>query len=307
MATRYIEVVDPSSGQTIDEVVTALANAVGGNQVPLVYDHDSGQLFSYDRINALVTSLLPVYSGYASIVAPDGVAAQFDLMADDADDAPDVWTFLAQLDGTLQIGHSENLTGGYLELSLATAASAILKVVAAEGRPAEIQLWADEGDDVTDKWSIVSDTDNGLYFKNNGNNRFNVDSNGNMSVQGTIQSVGTSNPIGYADGAGGAVTQDTSITTTVVLSKPVGVITTFTNPTINAAAEASFTVTNTAVTAKDTIVVNVKTQFSDGFVIAFVSAVADGSFVITLSNVGAANVTAGTAIINFAVINGANS
>lgn len=106
---------------------------------------------------------------------------------------------------------------------------------------------------------------------------------------------------------GGTVTQVTSITTGVTLNTHSGQITTVTAPSIAAGAEATFTVTNNRVSSTDTVIVNVATQFTDGFVIAFVSAVANGSFDITLSNLAGVGVTAGTAVINFAVIGGSSS
>jgi hypothetical protein len=108
--------------------------------------------------------------------------------------------------------------------------------------------------------------------------------------------------IGYSTGAGGAVTQDTSITTTVVLNTVCGTITTVTDPAIAAGAEVAFTVTNSTVAATDTVILSMKTQFTDGNVIPVVKSTAAGSFVISLTNVDAAAVSLGAAAINFAVI-----
>ena len=109
---------------------------------------------------------------------------------------------------------------------------------------------------------------------------------------------------GIKNSAGGTVTQITNITTGVTLSKYTGQITTVTAPSIAAAAEASFVVTNTLVAATDVVVVSVVTQFSDGLVIAYVSAIGANSFTITLSNLSTAAVSAGAAVISFAVIKG---
>ena len=103
---------------------------------------------------------------------------------------------------------------------------------------------------------------------------------------------------------GGTVTQGTNITTGVTLNTTTGQITTVTGPSIAAAAEASFTVTNSVVAATSTILVNVATQFTDGEVIAYVKSIAAGSFVISLTNVSAAAVSAGAAVINYAVFGG---
>ena len=102
--------------------------------------------------------------------------------------------------------------------------------------------------------------------------------------------------VGYATGAGGTVTQGTSRTTGVTLSKRSGAITLFT--AAGTSAYTSFTVTNTLVSATDTIIVNQKSGTNT--YLAFVTAVADGSFRITFSAVSG---TASDApVFNFAVI-----
>jgi hypothetical protein len=106
---------------------------------------------------------------------------------------------------------------------------------------------------------------------------------------------------------GGTVTQTTNISTGVTLNTHSGQITCVTNPSIAAAAEATFTVTNSVVNTLDTIIVNVATQPSDGFILPWVSAIGSGSFNISLTNVDAAAVSAGTPVINFTVLGGAAS
>ena len=102
--------------------------------------------------------------------------------------------------------------------------------------------------------------------------------------------------VGYVTGAGGTVTQGTSRTTGVTLSKRSGAITLFT--AAGTSAYTSFTVTNTLVSATDTIIVNQKSGTNT--YLAFVTAVADGSFRITFSSVSG---TASDApVFNFAVI-----
>lgn len=104
--------------------------------------------------------------------------------------------------------------------------------------------------------------------------------------------------VGYATGAGGTVTQGTSRTTGVTLSKRSGAITLFT--AAGTSAYTSFTVTNTLVSATDTIIVNQKSGTNT--YLAFVTAVADGSFRITFSSVSG---TASDApVFNFVVIEG---
>lgn len=99
-----------------------------------------------------------------------------------------------------------------------------------------------------------------------------------------------------------SVTQATSITTGVTINAPCGTITTV-SQTIAAAGEASFTVTNSVVEANDVVIVNVKTHTSGGGpFIAYVSAVAAGSFQITLTNPAAAAAGDNVLVLSFAVI-----
>jgi len=104
--------------------------------------------------------------------------------------------------------------------------------------------------------------------------------------------------VGYAAGAGGTVTQGTSRTTGVTLSKRSGAITLFT--AAGTSAYTSFTVTNSLLSATDVIIVNQKS--GTNVYNAFVTAVADGSFRITF------NAVSGTAsdapVFNFVVIEG---
>ena len=112
------------------------------------------------------------------------------------------------------------------------------------------------------------------------------------------------NAIGYPAGLGGAVTQETSKATGVTLSKVAGAITTH-DAELAGGAEVSFVVTNTLVAATDVPVVAVKSGATTGTYVASVSAVAAGSFTVTLSNLGT---TASEALVlNFAIIKAAAS
>ena len=106
--------------------------------------------------------------------------------------------------------------------------------------------------------------------------------------------------IGYTTGAGGAVTQLTSKSTGVTLNKLCGAITTH-NAALAAAAEVSFTVTNNTVSANDVPVVAIKSGAVAGTYLIDVTAVADGSFRITISNVSTGSLSQ-SLILNFAVI-----
>lgn len=109
---------------------------------------------------------------------------------------------------------------------------------------------------------------------------------------------------GFVAGLGGAVTQITSASTGVTLSKLTGQITTVTQ-NIAAAGEVQFTVTNTLVAATDVVLVNVASGSTGGTTIAAVTAVAAGSFQVTLSNLHASTAETGTLVLNFVVIKGA--
>jgi hypothetical protein len=96
-----------------------------------------------------------------------------------------------------------------------------------------------------------------------------------------------------------AVTQESSITTGVICNAYSGVITTV-SQTVAGGAEASFTVTNNKVAATDVVSVSIKTHTSAGLFFPAVTAVAAGSFRISLANLDAAagnNVL----VINFVV------
>lgn len=98
-----------------------------------------------------------------------------------------------------------------------------------------------------------------------------------------------------------AVTQATNISTAVTCNSLTGVITTV-SQSIAAGAEGEFTVNNNKVKATDVVVACIKTHTSAGDFIAAVSAVADGSFKIRLTNLNAATAGNNVLVINFAVI-----
>lgn len=123
------------------------------------------------------------------------------------------------------------------------------------------------------------------------------------SAAGILSTGPTGAGIGYATGAGGAVTQATDRTTGVTLSTLSGAITT-NNASLAAEAAAEFTVTNTTVAATDVVVVSQKSGANGGNTDVYVSTTAAGSFKIKVANNNAAGGTAetGAIIINFAVI-----
>lgn len=116
-----------------------------------------------------------------------------------------------------------------------------------------------------------------------------------LTATGTIVSTGTAG-VGYATGAGGAVTQITSRTTGVTLNKTTGAITLFSAAGTTVAA--TFTVTNSTVAATDVIILN-QNSGTDLYDL-MVTAVAAGSFNITFRTTG--GTTTETPVFNFAVI-----
>lgn len=97
-----------------------------------------------------------------------------------------------------------------------------------------------------------------------------------------------------------AVTQATNISTAVTCNAYTGVITTV-SQTVAAGAEAEFTVNNNKVAATDVVVACIKTHTSAGDFIVGVSAVADGSFKLRLTNLHASTAGNNALVINFLV------
>jgi hypothetical protein len=124
-----------------------------------------------------------------------------------------------------------------------------------------------------------------------GSERMRIDSSGNVLVTNAAG-------LGYGTGAGGTVTQLTSRTTGVTLSKPTGSITMFS--AAGSTTAATFTVTNTLVAATDTIILNQKSGTNK--YVFLVTAVAAGSFSITFYTTGGTATDA--PVINFAIIKG---
>ena len=109
-----------------------------------------------------------------------------------------------------------------------------------------------------------------------------------------------SSEIGYSTAAQGAVTQATSKSTGVTLSKSSGQI------TMNAAnlatlTNVTFTLTNTLITAKDVIILNVGSGATSGAYNCWISSMSAGTCTITLRNISGGDL-AEAVVINFAII-----
>lgn len=111
--------------------------------------------------------------------------------------------------------------------------------------------------------------------------------------------------VGFAAGAGGAVTQASSSSTGVTLNRAVGQITTVALTTA-AAAEEVFTVTNSLVAAAD-IVVAGTTYAGAGTPVVSTKKTAAGAFDIVITNLHASAALNAAVVINFAVIKGTAS
>lgn len=109
--------------------------------------------------------------------------------------------------------------------------------------------------------------------------------------------------VGYSTGDGGAVTQETSKSTGVTLSKLTGKITMH-NAALNAGVAVSFTLTNTLIGANDTVLVNIASGATANSYITTVTAVAAGSCRIQLFNLTGGNLSEAV-VLQFTVIKGA--
>jgi hypothetical protein len=145
---------------------------------------------------------------------------------------------------------------------------------------------------------ISSGTNENLTINAKGSGTIDLNPTGTgnvLSARGILSRNATAG-VGYATGAGGAITQATSRTTGVTLNTVAGAIT-----LVSAAGSTSpfsFTVTNSAVAATDVIVVNQKSG-TDKYDID-VTAVAAGSFQLTLNT--KSGTTTEQPVFNFAVI-----
>ena len=99
---------------------------------------------------------------------------------------------------------------------------------------------------------------------------------------------------------GGVVTQATSKSTGVQLDRRCGQIT-LNGAALAAAAEVSFTLTNSHIAASDVVVVNIGSGASADSYTVDVTAVADGSCRIQVGNVSAGSLSEAL-VLNFGVI-----
>ena len=111
-----------------------------------------------------------------------------------------------------------------------------------------------------------------------------------------------SQEIGYTSGAQTAVTQATSKSTGVTANTSAGQIT-MNNASLATVTNVTFTLTNSVLSAKDVLILNVSGAATSGAYNAFVSSMGAGSATITLRNISAGTLSEAV-VINFAIIHG---
>ena len=108
--------------------------------------------------------------------------------------------------------------------------------------------------------------------------------------------------LGYSTDAQGAVTQLTDKSTGVTLNKSAGQIT-MNNAALAGNTAVSFTLTNSTISAKDVIILNVGSVGTAGAYTTYVSSMSAGSGVITLRNLTSGSLSEAV-VINYAIIHG---
>jgi hypothetical protein len=126
-----------------------------------------------------------------------------------------------------------------------------------------------------------------------------TDTGKKVALSTLLRPTTSSAPIGYASGAGAAVTQLTSKSTGVTINAICGTITTD-NANMASLNSDLFTVTNSTVASTDVVVLSCATAGADDYQLTATS-VANGSFKILITNMSGGN-RADAIAINFAVI-----
>lgn len=119
----------------------------------------------------------------------------------------------------------------------------------------------------------------------------------------TAAAIYASTELGYTSAAQGSVTQATSKSTGVTLNKSAGRIT-MNNAALAGATAVTFTLTNSQISAKDAIIVNVSGGGTAAAYTTYISSMTAGSAEITLRNLTAATSLSEAVVINFAIIHG---
>jgi len=106
---------------------------------------------------------------------------------------------------------------------------------------------------------------------------------------------------GYATGGQGSVTQLTSKSTGVTLNKPSGQIT-MNGASLAGATNVGFTLTNSTISAKDTLLLTIASGATVASYNVWVTSLIAGSAAINLRNITAATPLSEAVVLNFAII-----
>ena len=107
--------------------------------------------------------------------------------------------------------------------------------------------------------------------------------------------------LGYAVGGQGSVTQATSKSTGVTLNKPSGQIT-MNGAALAAQTNVGFTLTNSTISAKDTLILTIASGATVASYNAWVTSLTAGSATLNLRNITAATSLSEAVVLNFAII-----
>ena len=126
-------------------------------------------------------------NGTAEIVAPEATAAVLRIYTDDGDDSGDKFSlnvstadvFSIQNNGTAVVSVT---TAGAVTSASTASFTTTLNVTGAEAGAATIQIWADEGDDTADKFSIAATAADVLTVYNNASAIITVSTAGATSI-----------------------------------------------------------------------------------------------------------------------------
>lgn len=127
---------------------------------------------------------------------------------------------------------------------------------------------------------------------------------GNVVSTGNIFSAGNGT-VGYNAGSGGTVSQTANKSNTVVLNKPSGEIT-MQNSLLAAATTVSFTLTNSTISSKDLLLLNIVGGVATPATYNLDANCASGSAVISVRNITAGSLSEAI-VIRFAVIRGSTT
>lgn len=106
---------------------------------------------------------------------------------------------------TLEAGAILSNPSSY-DVSIATSGDSSLTVKGFEAKAAILNLYADEGDDAADKFSLASSADNTLSIRSNAVDKIVISTGGNLSGLGSNKIVGFAKPLTPATVGGPAIT-----------------------------------------------------------------------------------------------------